>query len=118
MVVTKVKQIKSVNKLSDGIKYIEDGAKTINSELINSELNFPIVSGHLIIDIESAFSEMIQLKQLANIEKGAKKSLEQISDKYADLAGAKILDKKINLDIKSIQPIKEKIYLKLKLRSV
>ena len=61
---------------------------------------------------------MMQLKQLANIEKGTKKSLEQISDKYADLAGAKILDKKINLDIKSIQLIKEKIYLKLKLRIV
>ncbi len=129
MVVTKVKQIKSVNKLSDGIKYIEDGAKTINSEFINSELNFPIkfingkpvsqlVSGHLIIDVESSFSELMQLKQLANIEKGTKKSLEQISDKYADLAGAKILNKKINLGIKSIQLIKEKIYLKLKLRIV
>lgn len=129
MVVTKVKQIKSINKLYEGINYIEDGAKTINSEFINSELNFPIkfingkpvsqlVSGHLIIDVESAFSEMMQLKQLANIEKGTKKSLEQISDKYADLAGAKILNKKINLDIKSIQLIKEKIYLKLKLRIV
>ena len=75
MVVTKVKQIKSVNKLSDGIKYIEDGAKTINSELINSELDFPIVSGHLIIDIESAFSEMMQLKQLANLKKELKNPL-------------------------------------------
>lgn len=129
MVVTKVKQIKSINKLYEGINYIEDGAKTINSEFINSELNFPIkfisgkpvsqlVSGHLIIDVESSFSEMMQLKQLANIERGTKKSLEQISDKYADLAGAKILNKKINLGIKSIQLIKEKIYLKLKLRIV
>ena len=86
MVVTKVKQIKSVNKFSDGIKYIEDGAKTINSELIDSEINFPIkfidgkpvsqlVSGNLIIDVESAYSEMMQLKQLANIEKGTKKTL-------------------------------------------
>ena len=60
MVVTKVKQIKSVNKLSDGIKYIEDGAKTIGAELLDSDLNFPIkfvngqpvsqlVSGNLII---------------------------------------------------------------------
>lgn len=129
MVVTKVKQIKSINKLYEGINYIEDGAKTINSEFINSELNFPIkfingkpvsqlVSGHLIIDVESSFSEMMQLKQLANIERGTKKSFEQISDKYADLAGAKILNKKINLGIKSIQLIKEKIYLKLKLRIV
>lgn len=81
MVVTKVKQIKSVNKLSDGIKYIENGAKTISSELIDSKLNFPIkfvndkpvsqlISGNLIIDIESAYSEMMQLKQLANIENG------------------------------------------------
>ena len=61
---------------------------------------------------------MMQLKQLANIERGTKKSFEQISDKYADLAGAKILNKKINLGIKSIQLIKEKIYLKLKLRIV
>ena len=42
MVVTKVKQIKSVNKLSDGLKYIEDGAKTIGTELIDSDLNFPV----------------------------------------------------------------------------
>ena len=81
MVVTKVKQIKSVNKLSDGLKYIEDGAKTIGTELIDSDLNFSVkvvdgqivsqlVSGNLVIDIESAFSEFMMLKQLANLEKG------------------------------------------------
>ena len=62
MVVTKVKQIKSVNKLSEGLKYIEDGAKTIGAELLDSNLNFPVkmvngkpvsqlVSGNLIIDL-------------------------------------------------------------------
>ena len=81
MVVTKVKQIKSVNKLAEGLKYIKDGAKTIGTELLHSDLNFPIkivngqpvselVSGNLIVDVESAFSEIMQLKQLANIEKG------------------------------------------------
>lgn len=81
MVVTKVKQIKSVNKLADGIKYIEDGAKTIGTELIDSDLNFPVkivdgqivsqlVSGNLVIDVESAYSEFMMLKQLANLEKG------------------------------------------------
>ena len=81
MVVTKVKQIKSVNKLSDGLKYIEDGAKTIGTELIDSNLNFPVkvvdgqivsqlVSGNLVIDVESAYSEFMMLKQLANLEKG------------------------------------------------
>ena len=42
MVVTKVKQLKSVNKLTAGIKYIEDGAKTIGTELVDSNLNFPV----------------------------------------------------------------------------
>ena len=81
MVVTKVKQIKSVNKLAEGIKYIENGAKTIGTELLDPDLNFPIkivngqpvsqlVSGHLVIDIEAAYSEFMQLKQLANLEKG------------------------------------------------
>ena len=81
MVVTKVKQIKSVNKIAEGIKYIEDGAKTIGTELIDSDVRFPVkivngqpvsqlVSGHLVIDIEAAYSEFMQLKQLANLEKG------------------------------------------------
>lgn len=81
MVVTKVRQVKSVNKLKEGIKYIEDGAKTIGTELIDSELNFPVkiidgkivsqlISGHLVIDVESADLEFRQLKQLANLQKG------------------------------------------------
>lgn len=89
MVVTKVKQIKSVNKLSEGLKYIEDGAKTIGAELLDSNLNFPVkmvngkpvsqlVSGNLIIDLESAYSEMMQLKQLANLEKGRPINQEEI----------------------------------------
>lgn len=90
MVVTKVKQIKSVNKLAEGLKYIKDGAKTIGTELLDPDLNFPIkivngqpvsqlVSGNLLVDVESAFSEMMQLKQLANIEKGRPINNEELS---------------------------------------
>lgn len=81
MVVTKHLTIKSINKLASGIKYIIDGAKTIGTELIDSDLNFPVkvvdgtavsqlISGHLLIDVESADLEFRQLKQLANLEKG------------------------------------------------
>ncbi len=212
MVVTKVKQIKSVNKLSDGLKYIEDGAKTVGTELIESKLNFPVkmvdgqpvsqlVSGNLIIDVESAYSEFMQLKQLANIakgrpinnedlvkndvlahhiiqsfdpgdnltpeqiheigrktaleltggnhqfviathmdkghlhnhiyinstnsvtlnkfrwQKGTKKALEQISDKYADLLGAKILERKNNFGHKEYSAYQRENVFKLEIKS-
>lgn len=89
MVVTKVKQIKSVNKLTAGIKYIEDGAKTIGTELVDSNLNFPVkvvdgqvvsqlISGHLIVDVESADLEFKQLKHLANLEKGRPSNNEEL----------------------------------------
>lgn len=212
MVVTKVKQIKSVNKLSDGLKYIEDGAKTIGTELIDSNLNFPVkmidgqlvsqlVSGNLVIDVESAYSEFMMLKQLANLEKGrpinneellkndvlahhviqsfspednltpeqvheigrktaleltggshqfiiathmdkghlhnhiyinstnsitlnkfrwqkgTKKALEQISDKYADLAGAKILEHKNQFGHKEYSAYQKENIFKLEIKS-
>lgn len=212
MVVTKVKQIKSVNKLADGIKYIEDGAKTIGTELIDSDLNFPVkvvdgkivsqlVSGNLVIDVESAYSEFMMLKQLANLEKGrpinneelvkndvlahhiiqsfspednltpeqvheigrktaleltggshqfviathmdkghlhnhiyinstnsvtlnkfrwqkgTKKALEQISDKYADLAGAKILDRQNQFGHKEYSAYQKENVFKLEIKS-
>ena len=212
MVVTKVKQIKSVNKLADGIKYIEDGAKTIGTELIDSDLNFPVkivdgqivsqlVSGNLVIDVESAHSEFMMLKQLANLEKGrpinneelvkndvlahhiiqsfspednltpeqvheigrktaleltggshqfviathmdkghlhnhiyinstnsvtlnkfrwqkgTKKALEQISDKYADLAGAKILDRQNQFGHKEYSAYQKENVFKLEIKS-
>ncbi|OHY30648.1 relaxase [Streptococcus parauberis] len=89
MVVTKVKQLKSVNKLTAGIKYIEDGAKTIGTELVDSNLNFPVkvvdgkvvsqlISGHLIVDVESADLEFRQLKHLANLEKGRPSNNEEL----------------------------------------
>lgn len=212
MVVTKVKQVKSVNKLSEGIQYIEDGAKTIGTELIHSDIDFPIkfvegqpvsqlVSGNLLIDVESAYSEMMQLKQLANIakgrpvnheeltqndvlahhviqsfspednltpeevheigrktaleltggshqfvvathmdkghlhnhiyinstnsitlnkfrwQKGTKKALEQISDKYADLAGAKILENKNQFGHKEYSAYQRENVFKLEIKS-
>lgn len=212
MVVTKVKQIKSVNKLADGIKYIEDGAKTIGTELIDSDLNFPVkvvdgqivsqlVSGNLVIDVESAYSEFMMLKQLANLEKGrpinneelvkndvlahhiiqsfspednltpeqvheigrktaleltggshqfviathmdkghlhnhiyinstnsvtlnkfrwqkgTKKALEQISDKYADLAGSKILDRQNQFGHKEYSAYQKENVFKLEIKS-
>ena len=212
MVVTKVKQIKSVNKLAEGIKYIEDGAKTIGTELIDSDVHFPIkivngqpvsqlVSGHLVIDVEAAYSEFMQLKQLANLEKGrpinneelvktdvlahhviqsfspednltpeqvheigrktaleliggshqfviathmdkghlhnhiyinstnsvtlnkfrwqkgTKKALEQISDKYADLAGAKILEEKKRFGHKEYSAYQKENVFKLEIKS-
>lgn len=212
MVVTKVKQIKSVNKLADGIKYIEDGAKTIGTELIDSDLNFPVkvvdgkivsqlVSGNLVIDVESAYSEFMMLKQLANLEKGrpinneevvkndvlahhiiqsfspednltpeqvheigrktaleltggshqfviathmdkghlhnhiyinstnsvtlnkfrwqkgTKKALEQISDKYADLAGAKIIDRQNHFGHKEYSAYQKENVFKLEIKS-
>ena len=212
MVVTKVKQIKSVNKLAEGIKYIEDGAKTIGTELIDSDVHFPIkivngqpvsqlVSGHLVIDVEAAYSEFMQLKQLANLEKGrpinneelvktdvlahhviqsfspednltpeqvheigrktaleliggshqfviathmdkghlhnhiyinstnsvtlnkfrwqkgTKKALEQISDKYADLAGAKILDRQNQFGHKEYSAYQKENVFKLEIKS-
>lgn len=212
LVVTKVKQIKSVNKLSDGLKYIEDGAKTIGTELIDSNLNFPVkmidgqlvsqlVSGNLVIDVESAYSEFMMLKQLANLEKGrpinneellkndvlahhviqsfspednltpeqvheigrktaleltggshqfiiathmdkghlhnhiyinstnsitlnkfrwqkgTKKALEQISDKYADLAGAKILEHKNQFGHKEYSAYQKENIFKLEIKS-
>lgn len=208
MVVTKVKQIKSVNKLSDGLKYIEDGAKTIGTELIDSNLNFPVkmiggqpvsqlVSGNLVIDVESAYSEFMMLKQLANLEKGRpinneellkndvlahhviqsfspednltpeqvheigrktaleltggshqfiiathmdkghlhnhiyinstnsitlnkfrwQKGLEQISDKYADLAGAKILEHKNQFGHKEYSAYQKENIFKLEIKS-
>lgn len=212
LVVTKVKQIKSVNKLSDGLKYIEDGAKTIGTELIDSNLNFlvkmidgqpvsQLVSGNLVIDVESAYSEFMMLKQLANLEKGrpinneellkndvlahhviqsfspednltpeqvheigrktaleltggshqfviathmdkghlhnhiyinstnsvtlnkfrwqkgTKKALEQISDKYADLAGAKILEHKNQFGHKEYSAYQKENVFKLEIKS-
>lgn len=212
MVVTKVRQIKSVNKLSDGLEYIEDVAKTIETKLIDSNLNLPVkmidgqpvsqlVSGNLVIDVESAYSEFMQLKQLANLEKGrpinneelveddilvhhviqsfspednltpeqvheigrktaleftggshqfvigthmdkehlhnhiyinstnsvtlnkfrwqkgTKRSLEQISDKYADLAGAKILEHKNQFGHKEYSAYQKKNVFKLEIKS-
>ncbi|WP_203264790.1 helical hairpin domain-containing protein [Streptococcus uberis] len=91
MVVTKVRQVKSLNKLSDGIKYIEDGAKTIGANLLDSDLNFPVkiingklvsqlISGHLVINVESADLEFRQLKQLANLQKGRPINNESLVD--------------------------------------
>ncbi|MCK1219347.1 helical hairpin domain-containing protein [Streptococcus uberis] len=212
MVVTKVRQVKSLNKLSDGIKYIEDGAKTIGANLFDSDLNFPVkiingklvsqlISGHLVINVESADLEFRQLKQLANLQKGrpinneslvdndvlahhviqsfspednltpeqvheigrktaleltggshqfvvathmdkghlhnhiyinstnsitlnkfrwqkgTKKSLEQISDKYADLAGAKILEAKNQFGHKEYSAYQRENVFKLEIKS-
>ncbi|HEP4770367.1 TPA: relaxase/mobilization nuclease domain-containing protein, partial [Streptococcus pyogenes] len=212
MVVTKVRQVKSLNKLSDGIKYIEDGAKTIGANLLDSDLNFPVkiingklvsqlISGHLVINVESADLEFRQLKQLANLQKGrpinneslvdndvlahhiiqsfspednltaeqvheigrktaleltggshqfvvathmdkghlhnhiyinstnsitlnkfrwqkgTKKSLEQISDKYADLAGAKILEAKNQFGHKEYSAYQRENVFKLEIKS-
>lgn len=212
MVVTKVRQVKSLNKLTDGIKYIEDGAKTIGANLLDSDLNFPVkiingklvsqlISGHLVINVESADLEFRQLKQLANLQKGrpinneslvdndvlahhviqsfspednltaeqvheigrktaleltggshqfviathmdkghlhnhiyinstnsitlnkfrwqkgTKKSLEQISDKYADLAGAKILEAKNQFGHKEYSAYQRENVFKLEIKS-
>lgn len=211
MVVTKVKQIKSVNKLAAGIDYIENGAKTISSELIESDLNFPVhivdgkissqlVSGHMIESVEAAYSEFMLLKQSANLingrpinheslkendvlahhviqsfspednlspeeiheigrktaleltggrhqfviathmdkghlhnhiyinstdsvtlnkfrwQKGTKKSLEQISDKYADLAGAKILERNNQFGHKEYQAYQKENIFKVEIK--
>lgn len=212
MVVTKVRQVKSLNKLTDGIKYIEDGAKTIGANLLDSDLDFPVkiingklvsqlISGHLVINVESADLEFRQLKQLANLQKGrpinneslvdndvlahhviqsfspednltpeqvheigrktaleltggshqfviathmdkghlhnhiyinstnsvtlnkfrwqkgTKKSLEQISDKYADLAGAKILEAKNQFGHKEYSAYQRENVFKLEIKS-
>lgn len=207
-----MRQVKSLNKLTDGIKYIEDGAKTIGANLLDSDLNFPVkiingklvsqlISGHLVINVESADLEFRQLKQLANLQKGrpinneslvdndvlahhviqsfspednltaeqvheigrktaleltggshqfviathmdkghlhnhiyinstnsitlnkfrwqkgTKKSLEQISDKYADLAGAKILEAKNQFGHKEYSAYQRENVFKLEIKS-
>lgn len=207
-----MRQVKSLNKLTDGIKYIEDGAKTIGANLLDSDLDFPVkiingklvsqlISGHLVINVESADLEFRQLKQLANLQKGrpinneslvdndvlahhviqsfspednltpeqvheigrktaleltggshqfviathmdkghlhnhiyinstnsvtlnkfrwqkgTKKSLEQISDKYADLAGAKILEAKNQFGHKEYSAYQRENVFKLEIKS-
>ena len=47
-------------------------------------------------------------------QKGTKKSLENISDKYADLYGAKILDRDKIISHKNMKRIRSKILLDMK----
>lgn len=84
MVYTKHKTVQSGKHLKDGIKYIINDAKTTLDHYVDSEFNFPLkeikdgelvsqlVSGHMVMDLENAGSEFLQIKQLANLQKGRK----------------------------------------------
>ena len=63
MVVTKVKQIKSVNKLAEGIKSIEDGEKTIGVYLESLKAEM-LGCGSLLNDIKNDPSYMTLLSIL------------------------------------------------------
>lgn len=84
MVYTKHKTVQSGKHLKDGIKYIINDTKTTLDHYVDSEFNFPLkeiengelvsqlVSGHMVMDLENAGSEFLQIKQLANLQKGRK----------------------------------------------
>lgn len=84
MVYTKHKTVQSGKHLKDGIKYIINDTKTSLDHYVDSEFNFPLkeiengelvsqlVSGHMVMDLENAGSEFLQIKQLANLQKGRK----------------------------------------------
>lgn len=83
MVVTKVFQIKQKQSLKRAIDYIEREDATVIDVKEHSEdgefdfilaadgsVQKKIISGHLVTDFNFADAEMLQLKQLANLEKG------------------------------------------------
>ncbi|WP_249629675.1 relaxase/mobilization nuclease domain-containing protein, partial [Streptococcus uberis] len=84
MVYTKHKTVQSGRHLKDGIKYIINDSKTILDHYVDNDFNFPLkeikdgelvsqlVSGHMVMDLEDAGSEFLQIKQLANLQKGRK----------------------------------------------
>lgn len=84
MVYTKHKTVQSGKHLKDGIKYIINDTKTTLDHYVDSEFSFPLkeiengelvsqlVSGHMVMDLENAGSEFLQIKQLANLQKGRK----------------------------------------------
>ncbi|KYJ81242.1 relaxase [Streptococcus iniae] len=84
MVYTKHKTVQSGRHLKDGIKYIINDVKITLDHYVDNEFNFPLkeiengelvsqlVSGHMVMDLEHAGSEFLQLKQLANLQKGRK----------------------------------------------
>ncbi|MBA2796691.1 relaxase/mobilization nuclease domain-containing protein [Streptococcus porcinus] len=84
MVYTKHKTVQSGRHLKDGIKYIINDSKTILDHYVDNDFNFPLkeiengelvsqlVSGHMVMDLENAGSEFLQIKQLANLQKGRK----------------------------------------------
>lgn len=212
MVVTKVSQIKSARHLKRSVRYILDEAKTMttlsSSEhdfsvvLVDGELQYRLVSGHLIGAEEQAATEFLLTKKLADQrfgrhhqaevmsgekvlahhlvqsfspddklsleeihaigrqtileltggrhefvmathidkghvhnhiifnstdstnlkkfrwQKGTKKSLEKISDRHADLAGAKVLDKTNKLfDRKAYLAYRQKHVFKVEITS-
>lgn len=84
MVYTKHKTVQSGRHLKDGIKYIINDSKTILDHYVDNDFNFrlkeiengelvsQLVSGHMVMDLENAGSEFLQIKQLANLQKGRK----------------------------------------------
>ncbi|HGD2217681.1 TPA: relaxase/mobilization nuclease domain-containing protein [Streptococcus agalactiae] len=84
MVYTKHKTVQSGKHLKDGIKYIINDTKTTLDHYVDNDFNFPLkeikdgelvsqlVSGHMVMDLENAGSEFLQIKQLANLQKGRK----------------------------------------------
>ncbi|RLU55660.1 relaxase [Streptococcus iniae] len=84
MVYTKHKTVQSGRHLKDGIKYIINDSKTILDHYVDNDFNFPLkeindgelvsqlVSGHMVMNLEDAGSEFLQIKQLANLQKGRK----------------------------------------------
>lgn len=71
--------------------YIKNQSKTLTKMILNTPFNFPVkefqgklvsqlTSSHLVVDLEDSFFEFLQLKQLANIQKGRPLNYEQQND--------------------------------------
>lgn len=124
MVVTKVSQIKSARHLKRSVRYILDEAKTMiklsTSEhdfpvvLVDGELQYQLVSGHLIGSEEQAATEFLLTKKLADQRLGRNYQVEVMS-------GEKVLAHHLvqsfspddNLSLEEIHAIGRKTVLEL-----
>ncbi|MDE3734074.1 relaxase/mobilization nuclease domain-containing protein [Streptococcus suis] len=82
MVYTKHKRIQAERSLKNGIKYIINDSKTTLDYHVDNDPPYPtqltpdgeivtqLVSGHMVMDLAGAGSEFLQVKQMANLQKG------------------------------------------------
>ncbi|HEM3625555.1 TPA: relaxase/mobilization nuclease domain-containing protein, partial [Streptococcus suis] len=82
MVYTKHKRIQAERSLKNGIKYIINDSKTTLDYHVDNDPPYPtqltpdgeivtqLVSGHMVMDLACAGSEFLQVKQMANLQKG------------------------------------------------